>query len=122
MPGLPAIQLSRETVSTYLGTLVEEGKVSKLSHNTKEAVIDTAHVVLSLTAEEMGLSDPGDNEPLLRERAGIASEMFLGLYAPWLDSDNPEVYVRFVNDPEFLPALTAVGCLAAALEELRHFQ
>lgn len=115
--------LSTASMSAYYLELAEQGAIPLVSEVTQEAIFDAAHFALTATVPEQlacgcikthGLFSPAVS---LQTRAQIAVEGLLAMYETHLDLDDPERYLAFVNNREFLPAMIAVGSLTAAIEE-----
>ena len=110
-------------MSAYYLELTNQGVMPLVSEATQEAVLDAAHFALTTVVPKQlacgciktyGRFSP---EVSLQQRAKIAIEGLLEIYAPFLDVDDPEGYLAFVSDQEFLPAMIAVGSLTTAIEE-----
>jgi hypothetical protein len=117
---------TREEVAGQLDTLIAQGKVHNLSLSTHSTAVEVAQFALTsivTEAEEANVLGVGSDKQLMVNRtARLAVETFLSLYEPWLDPDDPEGYLEFVSDPEFVPAVVAVGCLAAGVHERYHLE
>jgi|SRR6185437_78352 len=116
--------LSLDSVGAYYTELSERGVVSAtLDETMQTAVVEAAYMAISAPIgkrQECGCVEvhtPFTSVITVQDRARLAVTNFAAQYDYLQQILSPDEYLRFVQSSGFIPALTAVGSLTAALEE-----
>lgn len=116
--------LSLDGVGAYFSELSEQGLVSaSLDETMQSAVVESAYMAISAPMGErqdcgcVTVHTPFTSAVSVEDRARLAVNSFAAQYEYLRLILSPEDYLKFVQTSGFIPALTAVGSLTAALEE-----
>lgn len=116
--------LSLDGVGAYFSELSEQGLVSaSLDETMQSAVVEAAYMAISAPLGErqdcgcVTVHTPFTSAVSVEDRARLAVNNFAAQYEYLRLILTPEDYLKFVQTSGFIPALTAVGSLTAALEE-----
>lgn len=116
--------LSLDRVGAYYAELSEQGVVSNsLDETMQSAVVEAAYMAISAPLGErkecgcVEVHTPFTAAVSVQDRARLAVTSFAQQYEYLKLILSPDDYLQFVQTSGFIPALTAVGSLTAALEE-----
>lgn len=115
--------LDLEVIGEQYDALRKQGVIADLSEQTQDIVIDTALTVLGFPIREVQecgcvtMHGPFSSVIPVEQRANTAVKRYASGYDYLRHVGDPDRYLAFVQSSEYIPAMVAIGCLTATLEE-----